>query len=58
MLEQLKEMLSEVIADDELFDLIAQGPKKMHSSLIKAGFTEGQATIIVAHQGTSIKSNG
>ena len=58
MLEQLKEMLKEVVADDELFDLMAQGLKKAHGALIKAGFTEEQATQIVAHQGMSIKGNG
>ena len=58
MLEQLKKKLREVVADDELFELVAQGLKKTHSSLVKAGFTEEQATQIVAHQGMSVKGNG
>lgn len=37
--------------DDEVFDLVAQIIKKSHASLIRAGFTEEQATVIVAHQG-------
>lgn len=58
MLEQLKEMLKEMIADDELFDLAAQGMKKCHKALVKAGFTEEQATKIVASQGMGVKMNG
>ena len=54
MLERFKEMLREFVEDDELFDLVAQGLKKSHNALIKAGFTEDQATQIVAHQGTGV----
>jgi hypothetical protein len=57
MLKQLKEMLKEVVADDELFDLIAQYHRKAHKALIKAGFTKEQATQIVAHQGVGVKSD-
>lgn len=57
MLEQLKEMVRMMVEDDELFDLTAQLLKKSHSALIKAGFTEEQATTIVAGQGTGIKTS-
>jgi hypothetical protein len=57
MLEQFKRMLREVLKDDEIFDLIAQGFRKTHTSLVKAGFTEDQATQIVASQGMGIRGN-
>lgn len=57
MLEQLKEMLKEVAADDELFELMAKSMKKLHGALIKEGFSEEQATLIVASQGVGMKGN-
>jgi len=56
MLEQTKEALKEFVEDDEIFDLLAKGLKKCHGSLVKAGFTEEQATLIVASQGMGISS--
>lgn len=57
MLEQLKEMLKEVATDDELFELMAKTMKKLHGALVKEGFTNEQATQIVASQGMGVKSN-
>ena len=57
MLEQMKEMLRMVMEDDELFELMAQILKKSHSALITAGFSEEQATTIIASQGSGIKAN-
>jgi hypothetical protein len=54
MLGHLKEELREIIGDDELFGLLAQGHKKFLDALIKAGFTEEQATQIVAGQGMGL----
>jgi len=56
MLKQLKEMLRLMIEDDEIFNLAAQLLRKSHSALIGAGFTEEQATTIVAGQGTGIQA--
>lgn len=50
-------MVRMMVEDDELFDLTAQLLKKSHTALIKAGFTEEQATTIVAGQGTGIKTS-
>jgi hypothetical protein len=57
MLEQIKGMLREMVADDELFAIMAQGYKKAYDALIKAGFTEEQAMQIVANQGMGVKGN-
>lgn len=57
MLEQIKELLREFIADGEVFDLVAQGLKKSHEALIKAGFTEAQATQVIAGQGMGLKAS-
>lgn len=57
MLEETKDMVRMMVEDDELFDLIAQLLKKSHAALIKAGFTEKQATAIVAGKGTSVNTN-
>lgn len=54
-MDELKEMLREMLKEDELFDLGAQLLKKTYDSLIKTGFTEEQATQIVAGQGLAIK---
>ena len=57
MLEQLKEMLKEVLADDELFTLSAKVMKKSYEALIAEGFTPDQAIKIVAGQGVGVKSS-
>ena len=55
MFEMMKEQLQEMLAEQELFDLTAQVLKKMHDEMVKAGFTESQATTIVAGQGLGNK---
>jgi hypothetical protein len=57
MLEMLKEILQAIVADDEIFDLNAKAMRKMHQALVKNGFTEEQATQIVASQGHGIKAS-
>ena len=57
MVEMLKKLLKEYLEDDEIFSLTAKAVKKFHEALIKAGFTEKQATEIVAHQGSGIKAS-
>lgn len=54
---QTKAMMRMILEDDELFELSALLLKKSHSALVKAGFTEDQATVIVAGQGTGIKTS-
>lgn len=44
-----------MLEDDELLDLNAQLLLKTHTSLRKAGFTDEQATAIIAGQGTGMK---
>jgi len=51
MFEELKEMIREMINDDELLDLGAQLLWKSHSALKRAGFTEEQADAIIAGKG-------
>lgn len=55
MLEQLKEMLRAMGDDPELFPLMAQTMKKGYDALVAAGFTEEQATRIIAGQGMGAK---
>jgi len=57
VLIELKKISKLMLEDDEIFDLAAQLFKKSHSALIKAGFTEEQATTIIAGQGTGVKFN-
>ena len=57
MTEQLLEMLRKVEKCDELFDITARILKKSYDAMIKAGFTEEQATKIVAGQGTAVKAS-
>jgi hypothetical protein len=56
MVEQLKEMMRELLADDEFYDLLAQGMKKMHDALVRAGFSSEDATRIVSSQGSGISA--
>jgi len=46
----IEELRQVSMLDDEVFDLRAQILKKSHASLIRVGFTEEQAIVIVAHQ--------
>lgn len=54
--ERLKAIVKDVVDDGELIDLTAKGLKKTHTALQKAGFSEEQATLIVAHQGMIISN--
>jgi len=51
MLDQLKDLLKAVLADDELLVLSAKMMKKNYDALVAEGFTVDQATKIVAGQG-------
>ena len=53
-IKELKEVSVLVLEDDEIFKLAAQTLKKSHSALRDAGFTEEQATTIVARQGSFV----
>ncbi len=55
LLKNFRKIFMEILADNEVFDLGAQVLKKSHIALIKAGFTEEQATVIVAKQGSGFK---
>lgn len=48
--EQIKNLLAEMNADNELFAIWAQHLMKASLALIEAGFTAEQATQIVAQQ--------
>ncbi|KKR48950.1 MAG: hypothetical protein UT86_C0002G0125 [Candidatus Magasanikbacteria bacterium GW2011_GWC2_40_17] len=56
MVEDLLEVLKEVVESDELFEVLARATKKAYDAMVKAGFTEEQATRIVAGQGVGFKS--
>jgi len=51
MFEQLKQLMQEMLAQDELFVLGAKMMKKTYDALVAEGFTPDQATRIVAGQG-------
>jgi NADH/NAD ratio-sensing transcriptional regulator Rex len=55
--EELKKTLKEAIADDEFFDLMAQGMKKFERALIKAGFNDEEAVRIVVKHGMGFSVN-
>lgn len=57
MLEELKDVLREIVADDEIFDLMGKAVKRAHESLINNGFNEEQATKIIAGQGIGIRKS-
>ncbi len=57
MIEQMKEMLRTLGDDPELFSLLARTMKKGYDALVVAGFTEEQATRIIAGQGMGIKTS-
>ncbi len=58
MLEHLKQMLEVIVTDDELFQMMAKGMRKLHQALIAEGFTEEEATKIVASQGMNWLQGG
>ena len=43
--------------DEEVFALGAQSMKNAFDALVKVGFTEEQAMLIVANQGTGVKTS-
>ena len=46
--EKILTMLKGINASDEFFEMVAGMMKKLHDALIKAGFSEDQATQIVS----------
>lgn len=56
MLDAIKEMLREVVADDEFFNLVAQANMRAYAALVNVGFTKSQAIQIVAAQGVGPKA--
>jgi hypothetical protein len=57
LLNDSKQYLKAILADDEYITLQAKILKKMHDSLVEAGFSAEQATKIVATQGAGTKAN-
>jgi RecJ-like exonuclease len=54
MFDDVLKQLKEFEEHDELMDTVARITKKTYDALIRAGFTDEQATIIVAGQGTGL----
>lgn len=57
MFEQLLEMLRMIEESDELFSISAGIMRKSWEALVAAGFSEDQATTIVAGQGSGVKTS-
>lgn len=54
MLDEVIEFMETLEADDRLFEVMARIIKKFHNALVKEGFTDDQATRIIASQGAGI----
>lgn len=57
LLYQANELLETLLRQDDFFTTAARVMMKAHDALREAGFTEAQATLIVANQGAVIKFN-
>jgi hypothetical protein len=57
MIEMAKEMIKDILKDDELFDLSAKILWKTYNALRKSGFDHDSAIQIVAHQGSIVKGS-
>ncbi len=57
MLEDIKQMLKEIEADDELFELMAKIQKKSFDALVKQGFGTNQAMEIMKGGGMNMKAS-
>jgi hypothetical protein len=57
MLEQLKDMLTQVVDDPLVFRLVAKGIRRLYDALISQGFTSDEALKIVAAQGLGVKGS-
>ena len=57
MLEALKELLKELVADDEFFTVGASAMMKMKKALVAEGFSEEQAMQIVVAHGFGVRQN-
>lgn len=57
MIKMMMGVLKEIETNDEFFATVAKILKKMHTALKDAGFTEDQATEIVASQGIGTKTS-
>jgi len=50
MIEELKELMKEFLADEEIFPIVAKAMMRMKREFVIAGFTEDQAMqMLVAH---------
>jgi hypothetical protein len=57
MIEIAKEMIKDILKDDELFDLSAKVIWKSYSALRNNGFDHDSAILMVANQGSLVKGS-
>ena len=57
MIDIAKEMIKDILKDDELFDLGAKVMYKSYQALRKNGFDHDSAVQITAHQGSVVKGS-
>ena len=57
MIEQLKQLMKELVDDDEFFTISARAMMKMKNALEAQGFTEVQAMLIVVAYGFGANKN-